>query len=343
MVYCDFTSDYMEGAHPSILERLVQTNSMKTVGYGLDEFTETAKEKIKTACNAPDARVYLLVGGTQTNATVLSSILAPYEGVVSATTGHIATHEAGAIEATGHKVITIPEHSGKICPSELCAFFEAYYNNETREHEVMPGAVYVSHPTEYGTLYSKEELYEISRTAHRFGARLYLDGARLGYALNSPETDLFLPDIASLCDVFYIGGTKCGALFGEAVVITDSALCPHFFSVIKRHGALLAKGRMLGIQFDTLFTDDLYMKITREAVKLAVYLKTELLKRGYEMYIDSSTNQQFVIVSQEKLEQLSGKVGYTTWEKLSDGKTVIRLVTSFMTTKNQVDELISLF
>ena len=331
----------MEGAHASIIKRLLETNLEKTVGYGEDEYCRSAKEKIKLAAKAPKARVHFLVGGTQTNATVIDSLLAPYQGVVSASTGHIACHESGAIEASGHKVITIPSHEGKIAADELERVFLDYLADESREHTVMPGAVYISHPTEYGTLYSKSELVEISEICKKFNAPLFLDGARLGYGLMARSTDVTLPDIAKYTDVFYIGGTKVGALFGEALVITNEKLCPCFFSMIKRHGALLAKGRLLGIQFDTLFTDGLYQKIAKNAIDMAMYLKDELLKKGYSFHIDSPTNQQFVIMPDEKIEELRNKnVGFTYWERV-DGKTsVIRLVTSFATTKEQVDELL---
>ncbi len=333
----------MEGAHPLILERLIKTNYEKTAGYGSDEYTESAKERIRCAIGCPDARVYFLEGGTQTNATVLSSVLAPYQGVVSAVTGHIACHEAGAVEATGHKVITIPQSDGKITASELEKCFLSYKNDESREHTVMPGAVYISHPTEYGTIYNKSELEAISAVCKRYSAPLFLDGARLGYGLCAVGADLTLADIARLCDVFYIGGTKVGALFGEAVVITNDKICPHFFSTVKRHGALLAKGRVLGIQFDTLFTDNLYLKISKNAVDMAMFLKSELAKRGYEFFIDSPTNQQFVMVDDKKLEYLKDNIGFTYWEKSPDGKNVIRLVTSFATTEEQVAELLKYF
>ncbi len=331
----------MEGAHPSILNRLMETNFEKTVGYGDDEYCKMAREKIKEACCAPHARVHFLVGGTQTNATVIDSLLRGYQGVVSAVTGHIAAHESGAIEASGHKVITIPSYDGKISAKDLKACFEAYLADESREHTVMPGAVYVSHPTEYGTLYTKAELSEISKICKTYGAPFFLDGARLGYGLTAPGTDVTLADIAKYTDVFYIGGTKVGALFGEALVITNPDICPCFFSMIKRHGALLAKGRLLGIQFDTLFTDGLYLKIAKNAIDMAMYLKSELAKRGYKFYIDSPTNQQFVVLDNEKLAELRKNVGFTFWEKIDEKTSVIRLVTSFATTKEQVDELLA--
>ena len=339
----DFSSDYMEGAHEKILSRLLETNSEKTAGYGLDPYSDSAKEKIKKACLAPNARVHFLVGGTQTNTTVIDSLLVPYQGVVSALTGHIASHECGAIEASGHKVLTIPSHDGKIDADELERCFLAYLEDESREHTVMPGAVYISHPTEYGTLYTKSELTRISEISHKYSCPLFLDGARLGYGLAAKDTDVTLPDIARLCDVFYIGGTKVGALFGEALVITNPNICKGFFSMIKQHGALLAKGRMLGIQFDTLFEDGLYLKISKNAIDTAMHLKDELKKRGYDFYIDSPTNQQFIIVSKEKLEYLRENVGFTLWERLDPSRSVIRLVTSFMTTMEEVDSLLKFF
>ncbi len=337
----DFSSDYMEGAHPIILERLIETNKEKTSGYGTDAYSESARARIREACGAPLAAVHLLVGGTQTNATVLSASLASYEGVISVDTGHIATHEAGAIEYTGHKVITVAGRDGKLTAEAAEAVLRAYDEDEVREHTVKPGAIYISHPTEYGTLYSLAELTAISEVAHAHGAKLFLDGARLGYALASDGTDLTLPDIARLTDVFYIGGTKCGALFGEAVVFSDPTLIPHFFSTVKQHGALLAKGRITGIQFDTLFTDDLYVKICRKGIDSAMYLRDGLLARGYSFYLNSMTNQQFPIVSAEKYAELKAAgVGFNTWEHLSDGRVVIRFVTSFMTEHSEVDALL---
>ena len=331
----DFNSDYMEGAHPLILNRLIETNKEKTSGYGTDPYSERARARIREVCCAPNAGVHFLVGGTQTNATVLSALLAPYEGV-------IATHEAGAIEATGHKVITAPAKDGTLTAEAALGILRAYAEDEVREHTVKPGALYVSHPTEYGTLYTCAELAELSRIAHDYGARLYLDGARLGYALASDGSDLTLPDIAELCDVFYIGGTKCGALFGEAVVFPDPNLLPHFFTVIKQHGALLAKGRIAGIQFDTLFDGNLYTEICRKGIDSAMYLKKELSARGYSFYLDSQTNQQFPIVSCEKYEALkTAGVGFNTWEHLPDGRVVIRFVTSFMTEREEVDGLLA--
>ncbi len=340
-----FNSDYLEGAHPNILDRLVKTNYIQTPGYGLDSISDSAKSKIRAACNAPDAKVHFIVGGTQTNYTVLDSILKRYEGVLSADTGHVAVHEAGAIEYSGHKVITIPEKDGKVDPDRVKAFLESFYADGSWQHMVRPGAIYISHPSEYGTLYSKAELTSLRALCDEYGMRLFLDGARLGYALASEGSDLTLPDIAELCDVFYIGGTKVGALFGEAVVFTNPELGEAFFTEIKQHGALLAKGRMLGIQFDELFTDNLYEKIADRAVKLAMRIKRELKAKGYSFYNDSYTNQQFPILSKKKLESLEGKVVLDDWGPYGDQDGEMRLVritTSWATTEEAVDTLLSL-
>ena len=259
--FLSFSCDYMEGAHPQILKRLMETNLVKTPGYGLDDYSKSAKEKIRDACKAPDAEVFFLVGGTQTNVTMIDAILKSYEGVIAADTGHVSVHEAGAIEFGGHKVLTLPHHNGKINVRQIETLLDDYQNDANRDHMVMPGMVYLSHPTEYGTLYSKAELREISALCRSHNIPLYLDGARLAYALACPQNEITLADIAELCDAFYIGGTKCGALFGEAVVIPKAGWLPHLFTIIKQHGALLAKGRMLGIQFDELFTDYLYGRV----------------------------------------------------------------------------------
>ena len=338
-----FNSDYLEGAHPNILDRLVKTNYIQTPGYGLDPICESAKEKIRTACRAPEAKVYFTVGGTQTNYTVLDSILKRYEGVLAADTGHVAVHEAGAIEYSGHKVITIPEKDGKVDPARAKAFLESFYADGSWPHMVRPGAIYISHPSEYGTLYSKDELTGLRALCDQYGMRLFLDGARLGYALVSEASDLTLPDIAELCDVFYIGGTKVGALFGEAVVITNPALGEAFFTEIKQHGALLAKGRILGIQFDELFTDHLYETIADRAVKFAMRIKRELKAKGYQFYNDSYTNQQFPILSREKLASLEGKVVLDDWGPYGEGMRLVRITTSWATTEEAVETLLSLF
>ena len=338
----DFTSDYNIGAHPLVLDRLIETNLERLPGYGADKYCSLAEEKIKAAANAPDAKVYFLSGGTQTNAVAISAILRSYQGVISAQSGHIAVHEAGAIEYTGHKVITLPESDGKLVPKVLEGFFADYYSDQSREHTVMPGAVYISQPTEYGTLYSLSELEKISEICKRYSAYLYIDGARLGYAFVSEKNDTSLSDIARLCDIFYIGGTKVGALFGEALVVTNPELCSCFRSTIKQHGALFAKGGIIGVQFDALFTDDSYLKIAKIAVERAMELRNALISRGCRMFIDSYTNQQFVIVENSKLELLSEKARFTVWQRYDENHTVIRLVTNFATTKEEIEAVAAL-
>ena len=339
-----FNSDYLEGAHPNIIQRLIQTNLMQTAGYGLDPICDSAKNKIRTACNAPDAKVYFMVGGTQTNYTVLDSILKGYEGVLSAETGHVAVHEAGAIEYSGHKVITIPAHDGKIAYDRAKDYLEKFYADGSWQHMVRPGAIYISHPSEYGTLYSKAELVALRALCDEYGMRLFLDGARLGYGLVSDGSDLTLADIAQLCDVFYIGGTKVGALFGEAVVFTNANLGEAFFTEIKQHGALLAKGRMLGIQFDELFENNLYEKIAKHAVDLAMRIKRELKAKGYEFYNDSYTNQQFPIIAKAKLDSIQDKVILDDWGPYDENgeRRLVRITTSWATTEEAVDTLLEL-
>lgn len=334
-----FESDYIAGAHPKVLERLAETNMEPLSGYGTDKYCDSAREKIKKACECPQAEVHFLVGGTQTNALVISSMLKEYEGVIAAKTGHVSLHEAGAIEYTGHKVLEIPQKNGKICAQELKDYLETFHADENHEHMVFPGMVYISHPTEYGTLYEKKELEELAEICHSYEIPLYMDGARLGYGLMSRNTDVTLPDIARLCDVFYIGGTKVGAMCGEAVVFTKNNAPKHFMTVIKQKGALLAKGRVLGVQFDTLFTDDLYFEISRHAIDLAERLKEILLNKGYKLYIDSPTNQQFVIIEDERLEKLKETVAVSFWEKYDETHTVIRLATGWSTSEGDLKKL----
>ena len=333
-----FASDYLEGAHEAILKRFLETNYEKTAGYGEDPYCKQAAAKIKAACEAPNAEVRFLVGGTQTNQIVITSLLSEGEGVVSADTGHIAAHEAGAIEATGHKVLTVPNHEGKICPSELRDFLAAFHADENGEHMVLPAMVYLSHPTEYGTLYTKDELTAIASVCETYRIPLFLDGARLGYGLMSYGTDLTLPDIAALCDVFYIGGTKVGALCGEAVVFRHGAP-KRFTATVKRHGALLAKGRLLGIQFDALFTDGLYFAISRHAIDMAEKLKALFRGKGYPFHIDSPTNQVFIVLTGEQKDRLRQKVSFSFWENLPDGRTVVRFATSWATTEDDLAAL----
>lgn len=334
-----FTCDYTRGAHPKILERLIETNMEQLPGYGNDRYCESAKEKIKKACGCPDAEIYFLAGGTQTNATVIDSVLQKYEGVISAQTGHINVHEAGAVEYTGHKVLTLPAREGKIRADELEELLKTFWDDGSREHMVFPGMVYLSHPTEYGTLYTKAELEAISLICRSYKIPLYLDGARLGYGLMSLQTDVTLPMIADLCDIFYIGGTKVGALCGEAVVFPHKNAPRHFLTLIKQHGALMAKGRLVGIQFDTLFTDDLYFRISRHAIEMAELLKKGFAKKGYSFFLDSPTNQQFILLDNVKLEELQKKVDFEIWERPDEEHTVVRFATSWGTAAEDIEEL----
>ena len=331
-----FENDYTEGAHEAILRRLAETNMEQLPGYGSDPYCESAKEKIRRICGCPDGDIYFLMGGTQTNATVIAALLKNYEGVISAGTGHVNCHEAGAIEHTGHKVLVLPQHAGKIDPAELELYLRSFYDDKTHEHMVFPGMVYISYPTEYGTLYSKTELEMLSQICRRYQIPLYLDGARLGYGLMSREADVTLQDIARCCDVFYIGGTKVGALCGEAVVFPRKNAPKCFMTTVKQQGALLAKGRLLGIQFDTLFTDDLYFKISRYALDMADKLKKCFIQKGYEFYLASPTNQQFVILENSKMEMLQQNVRFSFWEKLDEKHTVVRFAVSWATREEKI-------
>ena len=325
-----FENDYSEGAHPEILEHLIETNMEQLSGYCTDIYCQKAKEKIRNACGIPDAEVFLL------------TVLAPYEGVIAARTGHVSTHEAGAIEFTGHKVLELPEKEGKIQATDLKDLLETFYGDGNHEHMVFPGMVYISHPTEYGTLYSKQELKDLSAVCREYKIPLYMDGARLIYGLVSEGTDLTLQDIAQLCDCFYIGGTKAGLLCGEAVVFTGKNMPAHFLTRVKQHGALLAKGRLLGVQFDALFTDDLYLKIGKNAITTATVLKNGLKEKNYEFYIDSPTNQIFIILNNVQMKKLSEQVVFSFWEKKDDSHTVIRFATSWATRMEDVHKLLTL-
>ena len=335
-----FASDYMEGAHPKILQRLLETNMVKSVGYGLDEFSESARNRIRAACCAPEADVFFLAGGTQTNAVMIDAILRPWQGVMAAETGHISSHEAGAIEYGGHKVLTLPQKEGKVSAEDAAACIRNYWQDGNHEHMVMPGMLYISQPTEYGTLYSLEELRKISGVCRENGISLYLDGARLAYALACPENDVTLPDIAALCDAFYIGGIKCGALFGEAVVIPKHGFIPHLFTIIKQHGALLAKGRIAAIQFETLFTDDLYFKIGQNAIEAAVKIRRALEEKGYRFAFHAPTNQIFILLEKSRAAALSEKVEMGFWENTDESHTVMRIATSWATQPEDVERLI---
>ena len=336
-----FTNDYGEGCLPEILRALEETNYDQTPGYGTDRYCDRARALIRGFCGAEDADVHFLVGGTQANLTVISAFLRPWQGVVSADSGHINVHETGAIEATGHKVLAIPSPDGKVSPKALREVLDAHFSDPHSEHTVQPGMLYISFPTENGQLYSLAELTELSAVCRERGIPLYLDGARLSYGLTSPACDLTAHDIARLCDVFYIGGTKCGALFGEAVVIPDPKLLPHFFTIVKQHGALLAKGRLLGLQFDTLFTDGLYQRIGRTAIELADRIREGLRKGGVPQAFDAPTNQIFIRLEDEKLKRLSGQAELSFWEKADGEHTVLRAATSWATQPEQAEALIA--
>ncbi len=337
-----FDSDYMEGAHPEILRRLAETNFDQTTGYGSDPYTERARQAVRQACGTPEARVFFLVGGTQTNATVIDGLLARHEGVLTAESGHINVHEAGAIEAAGHKVLTLPSHQGKVDPEELSAYIDDFYHDETYPHMVAPGMLYISQPTEYGTVYSRSELERLSAVCHQANIPLYIDGARMGYGLAAEGGDVTLEEVARLSDVFDIGGTKVGALFGEAVVVTNPSLLPHFFSLVKQHGALLAKGRLLGIQFETLFTDGLYFQLGRHAVRLALRLREAFRAKGYEVAMESPTNQQFFRLPNEVIDCLKQYATFEYWGPRGEHSSMVRFVTSWATREEDIEQLIAL-
>ncbi len=337
-----FESDYIAGAHPEVMQRLLETNLEKTIGYGCDEYTASAAELIRRACNRCDARVHFMVGGTQTNATVIDGLLAHHEGVLAADSGHINIHEAGAIEATGHKVLALPHIEGKVTAQQVENYIGVFYRDETYQHMVAPGMLYISFPTEYGAIYSRSELESLHDVCRRFNIPLYIDGARLGYGIAASQGELTLTDIANLCDIFYIGGTKMGALFGEAVVVTNPQLLRNFFPLIKQHGALLAKGRLLGVQFEALFTNSLYERISRHAVDLAMQLKEIMRRKGYVAAIDSPTNQQFFRLPNEVIDRLKGDVGFELLGTRGESESVVRFVTSWSTTKEDVEQLAEL-
>lgn len=337
-----FASDYIAGAHPAVLDSLVKTNMEALSGYGTDPYCLSAIEKIKKACECPNADVYFVTGGTQANQVVISTVLDNYQGVIAAKTGHISLHEAGAIEYSRHKVIELEGKDGKVIPEVLENYLKTFFADENHEHMVIPGMVYISFPTEYGTLYSKSELETLRGICDRYELSLYMDGARLGYGLASKENDLTLSDIARLTDAFYIGGTKVGALCGEAIVFTHNNAPRHFVTQIKQHGALVAKGRLMGIQFDTLFTNDLYMEIGRYAIEKAEMLKSLFAKKGISFFLESPTNQQFVILDNKKMEELSKKVVFSFWEPYDENSTVVRFATSWSTSDEDLKYLESI-
>lgn len=334
-----FESDYICGAHPEVLRMLAETNLEPLSGYGTDPYCESAKRKIRAAVGLPEAEVFFLTGGTQANSVVISTMLADYEGVLAAATGHVSTHEAGAIEYTGHEVLELPQENGKIVPEDLARYLSDYYADENHEHMTFPGMVYLSWPTEYGTLYSRAELEKISGICRQYGIPLFLDGARLGYGLMSREADLTLPELAALCDVFYIGGTKMGALCGEAVVFTRGNQPKHFLTSVKKRGALLAKGRLLGVQFDALFTDDLYFRIGRHANEMAEKMKAIFAARGVPFHIQSPTNQQFVVLENGRMAALRQKIAFSFWEKVDDTHTAVRFAAGWSTTEEDLRAL----
>lgn len=335
-----FYCDYDQSAHPKILSRLQELAAESHAGYGEDEHCKKAAQLIRTACGTPEADVHFLVGGTQTNTTLISAILRPHQGVVSADTGHVATHETGAIEATGHKVITLPGSQGKISAQQVDDYVKSHWENEAHEHVVQPGMVYISHPTESGTMYTLAELEALSGVCKAHNIPLMLDGARMAYGLAARGADLSLEDIARLCDVFYIGGTKVGALFGEAVVITNEAYKADFRYLIKRHGGLLAKGFLLGIQFECLFEDGLYFDLGKHGVEEAMVLRQGILDAGFPLAYDAGANQQFAILPNAVLEALRHDFSFAHWEKLDDKQSIVRFCTSWATKREEVEALI---
>lgn len=337
MIRASFESDYNNGCLPEILRRLSETNDEKSSGYGFDPYTERAKDRIRKACDMTEAEVHFLVGGTQTNATAIDSLLLGCEGVLSVDTGHINVHESGAVEAFGHKVLVLPGIAGgKMAASQINDYMRKFLADETYPHMVQPGMVYITLPTELGALYSRKELADIYTVCQQYGLRLYVDGARLGYGLMAEGNDIDLPFLAHHCDVFYIGGTKVGALLGEALVYTNTRAPKYIFTIIKRHGALLAKGRVLGLQFDTLFTDDLYFRVSRHAIDMAQALRKVFAKHGLSLGINSPTNQQFVILSKEQKQRLAEDIAFEIWEPLPNDHLLCRFVTCWATTEADI-------
>lgn len=337
-----FDTDYMRGACPEIIAGLASTNMEQTSGYGDDPYSRRAKELILSACGLQDADVHFMVGGTQTNATVIDGLLPKHAGVMAAENGHINVHEAGAIEAAGHKVLVLPSENGKVKAEDLATYMENFYADDTYLHMVAPGMLYISFPTEYGTLYTLDELQALRNVCRNAGIPLYIDGARLGYGIEAQGNTVSLKDIAACADVFYIGGTKVGALFGEAVVVPNRKLLRNFFPLMKQHGAVLAKGRLLGLQFETLFTDNLYFRLSRNAIERAMEIKQALLAKGYEPYADSPTNQQIFYLPNEKIDELKQHVSFELWGKRGEVRTPVRFVTDWSTSEEDTLQFISL-
>uniref|UniRef100_A0AB33JEB0 Low specificity L-threonine aldolase n=1 Tax=Prevotella sp. GTC17259 TaxID=3236795 RepID=A0AB33JEB0_9BACT len=333
-----FECDYNNGAHPQVLQHLIETNGRQSLTYGFDEWSEQARQSIREACDAPNADVFFLAGGTQTNMTVIDALLPAYGAAIAVKSGHISIHEAGAVEFTGHKVIELPAHDGKMQATDLKEYMEWFENDESRDHLAQPGLVYISFPTELGTVYTAAELDSIRQVCCQYGLKLFVDGARLGYGLMSEGCDVSLPFIAAHCDAFYIGGTKVGALCGEAVVFPQGAP-RQFFTVVKQHGALAAKGRLMGLQFDALFTDNLYLRISRHAIDMAMKMRRLFSERGYRFFIDSPTNQQFFVIPNERVAELEKHVLFTHWEPAGTDAFVCRFVTSWATTDDDLKVL----
>ena len=334
-----FECDYNNGAHPKVLENLIKYNNAKPTPYGFDEFSNRAKDRIREAIGMPDAQIFFLTGGTQTNATTIDSMLYQYEGVICVSSGHINVHEAGAVEFTEHKIITIPDNDGKMEAQTLDQYLDAFMHDGNRDHAVHPGLVYITFPTELGTLYTARELDDIYQVCKRYDIPLYIDGARLGYGLTAEGNDVSLPYLARHCDVFYIGGTKIGALCGEAVVFTNRQAHKHFFSIQKQHGAVIAKGALIGLQFEALFTDDLYFKLARHAIDMAMQMKQIFQEKGYQFYVDSPTNQQFIVLPDAEVERLSQHIQFTHFGQADKHHTICRFVTSWATTEDDINEL----
>ena len=335
-----FNSDYQEGAHPRILQKMAEINLDQQPGYGVDDLCREAAQMIRERCDAPEADVHFLVGGTQTNLTFLAAAMRPYQGVICADTAHIAVHETGSVEACGHKVITLPGKDGKLAAGQVSEYCRLHFSDESHEHMVMPGVVYISNPTELGTIYTRSELLALRGVCDHWNLFLYMDGARLGYGLASPKNDLDLPFIAQNCDAFYIGGTKQGALFGEALVILRDELKTDFRYVIKQKGGMLAKGWLLGVQFAELFRDDLYMELSRHAVALAMQLKSALTEKGIPFLVDSPTNQQFPILPDAHLDVLRKKYTFSYQQRMDAAHSAVRFCTGWATRPEHVAQLI---
>ena len=364
-----FECDYNNGACQEVIDNLVRYNSAKPTPYGFDEFSERAKQRIREACGMPDAQLFFLTGGTQTNATTIDSMLYQYEGVICVGSGHINVHEAGAVEFTEHKIITIPDApckqgthtvgSGKMDAKALNKYLDDFYHDGNRDHAVHPGLVYITFPTELGTIYTARELDDIYQVCRHYDIPLYIDGARLGYGLMAEACDVTLPYLARHCDVFYIGGTKIGALCGEAVVFTNRRAHKHFFSIQKQHGAVIAKGALIGLQFEALFKPTptpspkeglhslrdgqedrlLYFDLASHAIKKAMQMRDIFREKGYEFWLDSPTNQQFIILPDAKVEELSARIDFTHWGQTDGHRSICRFVTSWATTYEDMKEL----